>query len=233
MSFKYATFRSFPVLLLALALGLPASGQLTSDDCLGCHGDPSAVKDLGNGKTKSVHVDAKAFANSAHGILGCTDCHADVVTYPHEPAPTPVDCGGCHPDMAEQWQNSRHAKAFMAGNRNAAGCLSCHGGNPHAILPKSDPNSPIAHHNVPRTCGNCHSQKLVMESSGLSTFPAFSYRESVHGKAVAGGSEKAAVCIDCHNAHEILGANDPSRRSSGSTSQRRAANATRTWPKST
>jgi cytochrome b subunit of formate dehydrogenase len=48
-----------------------------------------------------------------------------------------------------------------------------------------------------------------MEASGHSAQPFFSYQESVHGKAVAAGSEKAAVCTDCHGAHEILAAGDP------------------------
>jgi cytochrome b subunit of formate dehydrogenase len=199
-------------ILLALALLLfvvPAvPAQMTNDDCLGCHSDATAVKDLGNGKTKSVHVDPAKFSGSIHGVLGCTDCHADIADYPHEPVPQPVDCAMCHSDMADQWKNSRHAKAFMAGNRNAAGCLSCHGGNAHAIVPKSDPKSPVAHQNIPATCGRCHGQKLVMESSGLKTTPAFSYQQSVHGKANAAGNQKAAVCTDCHNSHEILGAND-------------------------
>jgi formate dehydrogenase gamma subunit len=193
---------------LALTFAFGAMAQMTNDDCLGCHGDASAVKDLGGGKTKSVHVDPAAFGSSVHSVLSCTDCHADVKDYPHEPAPAAVDCGGCHSDMAEQWKNSRHAKAFMAGNRNAAGCLSCHGGNAHKILPKSDPKSPTAHNNVPKTCANCHAQKLVMEGSHLPAQPVFSYQQSVHGKAVADGNSKAAVCIDCHGAHEILGAND-------------------------
>jgi formate dehydrogenase gamma subunit len=187
--------------LFAAALMLfafAAGAQLSTDDCLGCHGDPSA----GN-----VHVDPAKFSASVHGPLGCTDCHADIKDVPHENV-AKVDCANCHPDMDEQWKNSRHAKAFLAGNRNAAGCLSCHGGNAHAIVPKTDPNSPVAHHNVPKTCERCHSQKMVMESSGLSTLPAFSYQQSVHGKAVADGSLKAAVCTDCHGAHQILGANE-------------------------
>jgi cytochrome b subunit of formate dehydrogenase len=48
-----------------------------------------------------------------------------------------------------------------------------------------------------------------MESSGHSAQPFFSYTESVHGRAVAAGSQKAAVCTDCHGAHEILTASDP------------------------
>jgi cytochrome b subunit of formate dehydrogenase len=35
-----------------------------------------------------------------------------------------------------------------------------------------------------------------------------SYELSVHGHAVAAGSEKAAVCTDCHGTHEILDAKD-------------------------
>jgi cytochrome b subunit of formate dehydrogenase len=48
-----------------------------------------------------------------------------------------------------------------------------------------------------------------MESSGRSAAPFYSYEESVHGKAVAAGSDKAAVCTDCHGSHEILTAANP------------------------
>ncbi len=47
-----------------------------------------------------------------------------------------------------------------------------------------------------------------MESNGESAQPFLSYQDSVHGRAVANGSQKAAVCTDCHGAHEILPAND-------------------------
>ena len=205
MSFVSRNILLASVLLLT-AFG--ASAQMTNDDCLGCHSDPTAVKELGNGKTQSVHVDPEKFGASIHAGLGCTDCHSDIADYPHEPAPASVDCAMCHSDVGELWLKSRHAKAFTAGNRNAAGCLSCHGGNAHAIVPKSDPKSPVAHQNVPQTCGRCHGQKMVMESSGLKTTPAFSYQQSVHGKAIADGNQKAAVCTDCHNSHDILGANE-------------------------
>ena len=205
MSFK-VRYISLAVVIVVLALG--ASAQMTNDDCLGCHGDPSATKDLGDGKTKSVHVDPAAFGKSVHGVLGCTDCHADITAYPHEPAPKQVDCSNCHTDAVAAYQNSRHAKAFLAGNRMAAGCLSCHGGNAHKIIASADVTSPTFHTNIPKTCGRCHAQKFVMESSGVSTQPAFSYRQSVHGRAVAAGNKNAADCVDCHGNHEILGAND-------------------------
>jgi cytochrome b subunit of formate dehydrogenase len=43
----------------------------------------------------------------------------------------------------------------------------------------------------------------------LSAQPAVSYAQSVHGRAVATGSTKAAVCTDCHDSHAVRPANDP------------------------
>jgi cytochrome b subunit of formate dehydrogenase len=48
-----------------------------------------------------------------------------------------------------------------------------------------------------------------MASGGMTAAAYNSYQESVHGKAVAAGSEKAAVCTDCHGEHDILSAVDP------------------------
>ena len=178
---------SFAALLFVASI---ATAQLAPEDCLGCHEDAAAV-------TKSVHE-----------AIGCNDCHSDIKAYPHEPAPAKVDCASCHTDAVEAWQKGWHAKAISAGNPKSATCLSCHGGNAHTILPGSDPRSPTAHANVPATCAACHGQKFVMEGSGLSTTPLFSYQQSVHGQAIAAGNQKAAVCTDCHNAHEVLPAND-------------------------
>jgi formate dehydrogenase gamma subunit len=48
-----------------------------------------------------------------------------------------------------------------------------------------------------------------MEKAGLSTQSAISYQDSVHGRATARGSTKAAVCNDCHDSHNVRPANDP------------------------
>jgi len=87
-------------------------------------------------------------------------------------------------------------------------CLDCHG-SPHEILPSSDKQSATYHTNIPKTCERCHAQKFVIEKAGLTTQPATSYQQSVHGRATARGSMKAAVCTDCHDAHAVLGGNNP------------------------
>jgi formate dehydrogenase gamma subunit len=101
------------------------------------------------------------------------------------------------------FDNGVHGKALAAGNAKAANCESCHG-NIHEILPASDPKSRSAKVNVPKMCGQCHSQPMP----GASGKPALAYQESVHGKLVAAGNDKAAVCSDCHNSHDIRRAGD-------------------------
>ncbi len=180
---------------------------MANDVCLGCHSDPSLTAQI-NGKQVSLGVDGDKFKASIHSAFACVDCHADVKNAPHDPTPVMPKCSTCHADQQTAYDHGVHAKAAAAGNTNVAKCQDCHG-NVHEVLPSSDPKSKVAHNNIPQTCGACHGQKFVMASSGVSSAPFTSYQESVHGKAVAAGSEKAAVCTDCHGEHDILGAVDP------------------------
>jgi len=194
--------------VLALAIVFPARAQMSNVDCLACHDNPELTKDAGGGRTVSVHVDPKKLAGSVHGPLDCINCHADVKGYPHDPAPKAVDCASCHPDSVAAWDNSLHAKAVKAGTARGAKCADCHGAV-HEILPTSDPKSKTSHANIPATCSACHGQKFVMAKAGLSAQSAISYQTSIHGRAVANGSAKAAVCTDCHDHHAVRPANDP------------------------
>src|SRR6185436_10750408 len=167
---------------LSFAIATTALSQLSNEDCVGCH------EKLG----KTVHTD-----------VGCTDCHADVTSAPHESKPKPVECKTCHEDQVTQWDHGIHAQS-----PKGARCADCHG-VAHKILPSTDPASKTFHKNLPATCSTCHAQKFVMEKAGLSPQMAISYQESIHGRAVARGSTKAAVCTDCHDSHNVRPANDP------------------------
>jgi len=198
-------------LLLATA-SLSAAGKKdppkpTVDECLACHSDAGLTHEV-NGKQVSLHVDPEAFKNSIHGSMFiCVDCHADVKSAAHETTPKKISCASCHADQQAAYDRSHHAKALASGNSNAATCVDCHG-SPHELLPGSDPKSRVSHANIPATCGACHGQKLVMADGGQSAHMVASYGQSVHGHAVANGSDKAAVCTDCHGTHEILDAKD-------------------------
>ena len=178
-----------------------------AEECLACHSDASLSHDV-NGKTVSLHVDPQKFKDSIHGsMFTCVDCHTDVKNSAHENTPKKISCATCHADEQAAYDRSFHGKAAQSGNASAATCVDCHG-SPHELLPASDPKSRVHHANIPATCSSCHSQHFVMEKNGLSVQMAASYEQSVHGHAVAAGSEKAAVCTDCHGTHEILDAKD-------------------------
>jgi cytochrome b subunit of formate dehydrogenase len=201
----YWLFASVLIFLISTAWG---GNKPTNADCLACHSDATLSHEV-DGKPVSLAVDEGRFNNSIHGsMLGCVDCHDDVKSAPHEVTPMKVSCSKCHTDADHGYALSIHAQARAKGDLNAPTCTSCHG-NAHEILPASDPKSRVAHGNIPASCGSCHGQKFVMEKEGLSAATFVNYEESVHGRAVAAGSTKAAVCTDCHGSHEIRPANDP------------------------
>ncbi len=195
------------VLLLLVWAFATCSGQKLKDaDCLACHSDNTLTKDV-NGKQVSLYVDEGKLKHSIHGgMFTCVDCHKDVKSLAHETPPAKVRCADCHADAQDAYAHSVHGIARKIGSP-AAGCQDCHGGA-HEVLAAGDPKSPVSHENVPYTCGRCHGQRFLMESRGQSAQPFISYQESIHGRATEKGSQKAAVCTDCHGAHAILPAND-------------------------
>ncbi len=192
--------------LLLWASAAHAQPKIKDADCLACHSDATMTQDV-NGKPQSLFVDEAKLKHSIHGsMFSCVDCHKDVKSLVHDTPPQKVKCSGCHADARDAYLRRTPAKITTSG-APAAGCEDCHGGV-HEITGADDPKSPVNHNNIPYTCGRCHGQKLLMESNGQSTQPFLSYQESVHGRATEKGSQKAAVCTDCHGAHEILAANE-------------------------
>jgi cytochrome b subunit of formate dehydrogenase len=191
----------------ALGQSEPTDRKLSNADCLACHSFTQPANEA-PGQTAKTHIDDKKFGDSVHRSFNCTNCHTDVKGVPHDPVPARVNCGDCHTDANAAYNRGLHARAIQTGNAKAAGCGDCHG-DAHAIRPSNDPVSKVNHANISSTCGACHGQKFVMEASGLSARPFLSYEESVHGRAVAAGNARAAVCTECHGVHDILPATDP------------------------
>lgn len=200
--------RTLAVFLLVWAYDAHAAQKLKDEACLACHGDSTLSEDVG-GKQVSLFVDGNKLRHSIHGsMFSCVDCHKDVRSLAHEQPPAKVSCAGCHAEAQQAWAHSTHARASRTGKAPAATCQDCHG-SAHGVVLASDPASPVSHANIPATCGRCHGQKFLMELNGESAQPFFSYQDSVHGRAIKNGSENAAVCTDCHGAHEILSAKRP------------------------
>jgi len=200
--------------LLLLLGAIPAAAQTAkapaNDDCQACHGDPTATRENGT----SIAVKPEAWAKSVHGPMACVDCHVDLATFndfPHANKLKKVDCGSCHEDAPKDLLKSVHAK--VTAGPDGPDCVSCHG-SAHEILPRTDPGSMIAKVNLATTCGSCHSNPDFLARHKIPfARPVDAYRLSVHGRAVARGSQESASCSDCHGSHGIL----PSRNEAGKT----------------
>jgi cytochrome b subunit of formate dehydrogenase len=183
--------------------------------CTDCH---ATIKDfphpakIAKVQCSTCHEDESShMAGSIHAALGeeaCQSCHGNVheVTTAADLAPT--KCAPCHADEVKDFKASIHGQAAAAGDPDAPKCTSCHG-PVHQIQTASDASSTVAKKNLPDTCASCHSNQQFLSRHKIPlAHPVELYRQSVHGRAVAGGNQAAAVCSDCHGSHNILPARD-------------------------
>lgn len=176
--------------------------------CESCHAEEAFV---------SAHPDSRspeavaAFEASIHsGAIECSDCHAGHTIYDTSHPESAVVtsriatvCAQCHDEVAREYLASEHGKALATGFESAPTCTSCHG--EHDIESITDNESPVSRRNEIRVCESCHldSPEVLQRMTHTSGFVS-AYDESIHGRAAAAGNEKAAVCSDCHGAHQAM-----------------------------
>ena len=126
----------------------------------------------------------------------CLECHA---TLPDPPGVS-----------QEKFSHDIHAQKGLT-------CASCHGGDPNsddadkAMSRKAGWKGKIDRKQVPELCGHCHSDPAYMRqfNPSLRTDQLSQYQTSVHGKRLASGDTKVAVCTDCHSVHDLRAPGDP------------------------
>ncbi len=193
------------VALMACSPGVARAAALTTQQCLRCH---DVMPASGPQTPVSLSVNSKMFKSSVHSMLGCAGCHSDVKAFPHIPAPKKVVCLTCHGEIETRYSQSVHAAVWKKENLKYPACLNCHG-NPHGILAKTNPESPVYPLNLPRTCGRCHGNPALARRYGLTNVYAL-YIDSIHGFALSReGLLVAATCSSCHGAHRILSRTNP------------------------
>src|SRR6476646_6476532 len=143
----------------------------------------------------------------AAGLLLAATAHAQ----------TKNSCLECHSILTdnlgvteEKFNQDIHAQKGLT-------CASCHGGDAGADDPeismgkKAGFKGKISRAQIPQLCGSCHSDPAVMRkyNPSLRTDQLSQYHTSVHGKRLAAGDTKVAVCIDCHSVHDIRPPSDP------------------------
>ncbi len=119
-----------------------------------------------------------------------------------------LDCHSALPDpygvTQEKFSQDIHAQKGLT-------CTSCHGGDASsydqsvAMSKKAGWKGKIDRKDVPQLCGSCHSNPAYIRqyNPSLRTDQLGQYHTSVHGKRLAAGDTKVAVCTDCHSVHNI------------------------------
>jgi predicted CXXCH cytochrome family protein len=115
-------------------------------------------------------------------------------------------CGVCHPRERVLFERSRHAQEDIH-------CVSCHGGDDRTL------EQGVAHGSgfrgrpartaIPALCASCHANEERMRAYNLPVDQYALYQTSGHGRRLARGDTRVAVCSDCHGAHDILPPSDP------------------------
>jgi len=187
--------------------------------CLKCHVDnPEVQSQVGPSATfvesyqNSVH--ARAMRNGKEEAATCIDCHGSHdLLKGSDPAShvsrknIAATCGACHPDVADEYQESIHGTSFARGVTAAATCTDCHG--EHNILSPKDTNSPTSAKNIStQVCSPCHASVKLTSKFGLPTGRFKSYADSYHGLANEAGSVVVANCASCHGVHNIKPSSD-------------------------
>ena len=183
--------------------------------CEGCHADSSRQPQVRQvDYSAGVHGRALRLGRPGQRPAVCSDCHTMHATPENRahsitPAPAALSatCGRCHPREYEGYARSSHGLAAAAGKQGAPACVTCHGA--HRILGRNDEGTPMSPHGSVQICGSCHANQELIRLYKLPPGALSSYEESYHGVANRYGSVRAAHCVSCHGAHDVLPSSDP------------------------
>lgn len=126
-------------------------------------------------------------------------------------------CVECHSAMPDSLNVTQETFSHDVHAQKGLACVSCHGGDAtsddpeKAMSKKAGWKGHIDRRQIPQLCGSCHSDPAYMRqfNPGLRTDQLAQYHTSVHGKRLAAGDTKVAVCTDCHSVHNLRAPNDP------------------------
>ena len=207
----------------ATAAPTKKGSDLSNTACQKCHatGRPEIKVPAGEEERKLRAITDEQYRKSVHATLDCVSCHSDITDAKakHKRATIlKVDCAQCHIDLLAKARkdNAAAAKVDALGkvvenveayrasfhvredeNRPGlpkASCDECHDTHVFAIPAKEAAGYPAFRQTIPPLCGkSCHEDHLE------------DWEGSAHGlKAQEKSKGKAAVCTDCHTAHDII-----------------------------
>jgi hypothetical protein len=131
--------------------------------------------------------------------------------------PSKNSCVDCHSALADPYTVAQQTFAQDVHAQRGLTCISCHGGDPTSDDPtvamgkKAGWKGHVDRKQIPELCGKCHADPTYMRqfNPGIRTDQLAEYKVSRHGKRLASGDTKVAVCVDCHSVHDVRAPTDP------------------------
>jgi|ERR1035437_165301 hypothetical protein len=128
----------------------------------------------------------------------------------------PDSCLDCHSAMPEPMGVTQEKFSQDIHAQKGLTCASCHGGDATSYDPdqamsrKAGWKGKIDRKQIPQLCGSCHSNPAYIRqfNPSLRTDQLDQYHTSMHGKRLAAGDTKVAVCTDCHSVHDLRAPSD-------------------------
>lgn len=140
----------------------------------------------------------------------CSDCHGSHDIQLVDRAAISSICKKCHLAEYSTYKGSVHGSALESdSNTDVPTCANCHGS--HLV---SGPSTTNFRELTVKICGDCHSNKAIMDKYGISTNVLFTYMDDVHGltdwfRKTNLENITRATCYDCHGKHNILKPDNP------------------------
>jgi hypothetical protein len=178
------------MLLVGTAAGV--AGQVNLQ-CQRCHGELELIRQHVRSlpDARRMLVLQEDLAGSAHGGMGCVECHTGFARFPHPDAAQTRSCESCHEAAAGDWRRGAHA--------GLEGPLGVEGGEPV-------------------TCTQCHGVHTVADVASLEAGPALTAMNerctSCHEtqRLPPDDPHRAADevgCHSCHAPHDVRPPRDP------------------------
>lgn len=202
-----------------------AGSSHKTNTCASCHSDIQSTHPDDEIAPKPVNCatchdkPSQSYNDSVHGVAlkagkteaaSCKDCHGahDVIppNLPSSPlhfSKLAATCGECHPQEAQELEESVHGKALAKGLREAPTCTDCH--MEHKIVGLTGRSAKAAE----QMCSKCHASERINTKYSLPADRVQTFFESYHGLALQYGSTSVANCASCHGFHRVLPSSDP------------------------
>ena len=172
-----------------------------------------------SGFDSSVHGKPSGTAGAKREfIAGCTSCHGthDIRSLKDPKSRTnriniSRTCSACHKKEEQEFVASAHGAALASGGSRSPSCIDCHGS--HNIEHTKNKTSPLFKTMEADLCLKCHlDNPEIIQMVGVSAGFIASYKQSVHGIALASGNGSSATCSDCHGIHDLKKPSDPASK---------------------